>query len=412
MKKITREKASVLTITLLAVMMAAGCEQKYALTKSTSVSTSGGGSGGTDGTGGDGGSGGNNGGPISTTDSFTVKSAGQATKVDVLFVIDNSGSMADEQTALANAFESFITKFVDKGVDYHIGITSTDSKSYYNVPITDSQKNPYYGYWNPFPQSNSTPGTLLMRNQYPQNPNYISSIAGSKAQIIEQFKANAKLGTLGSGAERVIYDALLSLAPGKLSGDNANFRRSDALLSVIGVTDENEEINSDPVSDNGAMSSVETTPQQRIDRFKAYMPYVCGTQCPGWRVDLIVDLNAAARDTTYPLVAYQNGTYPYPDFYKKFAAQTGSALTNIYSSDWGTNLANIANNIITAAESQFKLSYAPLAGSIKVWLNGVAVPADSANGYVYHSSTQTIELKGSTLASAPGKTLKIEYLRN
>jgi hypothetical protein len=401
MKKFTRVDSGVLAIALLAVL-AAGCEQKYELSKSTSVSGS---------TSGNGSGSGGNGGPITTTDSFSVKAPGQDTKVDILFVIDNSGSMADEQAALANAFDAFITKFVDKGVDYHIGITSTDGKSYSNVSI-GSSSNPYYGYHNPFPQSNSTPGTLLMRNQFPQNPNYITSVSGSKQQIIDQFKANSNLGTKGDGSERVIYDALLALSPEKLSNENAYFRRSDALLSVIGVTDENEEINSDPVIVNGAYDHAETTPQQRIDRFKAYMPYVCGSKCPGWRVDLIVDLNAAVHDTSYPLDAYASGTYPYPDFYKKFAAQTGSSLSNIYSKDWGANLASIANNIITAAESQFKLSYAPLPGSLKVYLNNVAVAANSANGYVYNSSTQTIELKGSTLSSAPGKTLKVEYLRN
>ena len=46
--------------------------------------------------------------------------------VDVLWVIDNSCSMADEQEQLTSNFPSFINYFLDSGVDYHIGVISTD----------------------------------------------------------------------------------------------------------------------------------------------------------------------------------------------------------------------------------------------------------------------------------------------
>lgn len=49
--------------------------------------------------------------------------------VDVLFVIDNSKSMAQYQTALADAFPQFVDAMIDnlpKGVDLHVGITTTD----------------------------------------------------------------------------------------------------------------------------------------------------------------------------------------------------------------------------------------------------------------------------------------------
>ena len=47
-------------------------------------------------------------------------------KVDVLWVIDNSGSMEQEQQALILSFESFIQYFIDSDLDWHIGVTSTD----------------------------------------------------------------------------------------------------------------------------------------------------------------------------------------------------------------------------------------------------------------------------------------------
>ena len=49
--------------------------------------------------------------------------------VDILFVIDNSGSMAEEQALLSKNFASFINVLEEKDVDanYRIGITTTDS---------------------------------------------------------------------------------------------------------------------------------------------------------------------------------------------------------------------------------------------------------------------------------------------
>ncbi|MCY0995061.1 hypothetical protein OV203_48490 [Nannocystis sp. ILAH1] len=49
--------------------------------------------------------------------------------VDVLFVVDNSKSMAQYQSALADAFPQFVDAMIDnlpKGVDLHVGITTTD----------------------------------------------------------------------------------------------------------------------------------------------------------------------------------------------------------------------------------------------------------------------------------------------
>lgn len=47
--------------------------------------------------------------------------------VDILFVIDNSGSMAEEQARLARNFEAFARRLDEMGAHYRIGITTTDN---------------------------------------------------------------------------------------------------------------------------------------------------------------------------------------------------------------------------------------------------------------------------------------------
>ncbi len=49
--------------------------------------------------------------------------------VDVLMVVDNSGSMIEEQSKLATNFAAFIQYFSDVDVDYQIGVTTTDMTS-------------------------------------------------------------------------------------------------------------------------------------------------------------------------------------------------------------------------------------------------------------------------------------------
>jgi hypothetical protein len=64
--------------------------------------------------------------------SYTSKTAidvfqqNQRNKVDVLMVVDNSGSMIEEQAKLGANFQAFIQYFQDIDVDYQIGVITTD----------------------------------------------------------------------------------------------------------------------------------------------------------------------------------------------------------------------------------------------------------------------------------------------
>ena len=49
-----------------------------------------------------------------------------ASKIDVLWVVDNSGSMAARQNNLASNFQSFMTEFTRNSIDYRIAVTTTD----------------------------------------------------------------------------------------------------------------------------------------------------------------------------------------------------------------------------------------------------------------------------------------------
>src|SRR5262245_57636987 len=78
------------------------------------------------------------GGPVVTPD------ARRCEKIDVLFVIDNSGSMGQEQANLTANFPMFIQVLNDSGLDYRVGVTTTGRNYTYQMmtpigPITESQ---------------------------------------------------------------------------------------------------------------------------------------------------------------------------------------------------------------------------------------------------------------------------------
>jgi len=63
------------------------------------------------------------------SDEFSIKTNNttQSSEIDILFVIDNSGSMSEEQAVLTQSFSRFIDKFRLRNIDYQIGVITTDA---------------------------------------------------------------------------------------------------------------------------------------------------------------------------------------------------------------------------------------------------------------------------------------------
>ncbi|MCA2980773.1 MAG: VWA domain-containing protein [Myxococcaceae bacterium] len=61
--------------------------------------------------------------PDVRVDAYTQQAA---SKIDVLWVVDNSGSMAPRQESLGRNFSAFIDTFTRSSVDYRVAVTTTD----------------------------------------------------------------------------------------------------------------------------------------------------------------------------------------------------------------------------------------------------------------------------------------------
>lgn len=129
--------------------------------------------------------------------------------VDVLFVIDNSCSMSNDQAALSENAPAFMQWFVSSGLDYHIGVVSTD--------VVDSSDN----------------GRL----QAP--PGFPLWIDSSDNDAINTFSQMAVLGSFGASPERGL-DGLYRAIEVEGRAYNNGFLRQDSNLNVIVVSDEDD----------------------------------------------------------------------------------------------------------------------------------------------------------------------------
>lgn len=317
-------------------------------------------------------------------DEFNAPEA-QQSKVDMLFCVDNSGSMADKQKVLANSVDTFIGQFVARGIDFHIAVVSTD--------VTSTASN----YWTTrlpdYVQPNR--GRLLSRS----SDRYLAS---SSKNVVAQFKANAKVGTSGSGVEQCFGSMLYALNDSNIGrgGFNEHFVREDALLSMIVVSDEDEAVGSDSAFSGETVDGL-------IKRMKDRIAEVKGKNSRGYSFDFVVNTTAKKPITpvVYPL---NSGAHYYPNFYfaaaEAFVGKTYDVLKN-----FGADLAKIGGDIINQAEREYKLSSKAVEGSIVVKLDNDVIAADSKNGYTFHADRNTIELVGDAFNASPGAKVSISY---
>jgi hypothetical protein len=140
------------------------------------------------------------------TDSFNQKENG--TTLDILWVIDDSGSMFDEQKALGSNFEAFIKEFVNKDIDFQMAVTTTDT-------------------------SRDRAGAV-----YKDSMDRLTSakLKEDKEQFMKDFATLVNVGTKGSAYERGIQasDAFSE----KFS---ESWMRKDAYFTIVYMSDERDQ---------------------------------------------------------------------------------------------------------------------------------------------------------------------------
>ncbi len=135
-------------------------------------------------------------------------------QVDILFVVDNSCSMSEEQALLANNFPVFMEYFLGSGLDYHIGVTTTDVDDVTNA------------------------GKLRRVTVGGQTYRFIDEDTVNPSQV---FSSMAVAGTGGSYDEMGRAAAYQLLETKRDLPRNEGFYREEASLHMIFISDEEDQ---------------------------------------------------------------------------------------------------------------------------------------------------------------------------
>jgi hypothetical protein len=157
--------------------------------------------------------------------------------IDIVFMIDNSGSMEREQENLRRNFPAFtrVLKNLPQGLpNVHIGVVSSNlgTGRFRNV------------------RGCGTPGDMGRFQNAPRAGNctgprdsYISAIGSTQnfnGDIDQVFSCIAPLGITGCGFEHQLQSVRVALDPDLMPPENRGFLREEAVLAIILLTDEDD----------------------------------------------------------------------------------------------------------------------------------------------------------------------------
>ena len=181
-------------------------------------------------------------------------------RTDILLVVDDSGSMEQEQENLRQNLAAFVNALADSPVphDFQIGVTSTDvleydGRAHYRVePPFDA-----YSWLVPYPKGALVAVNPAARTDSTKIGDFIYDptggfggprilVAGSPG-LVPDFEANVLLGVHGAGKEQPFHAVELALSDATAQGANAGFLRDGARLALIILTDEDDCSESPPL---------------------------------------------------------------------------------------------------------------------------------------------------------------------
>jgi hypothetical protein len=324
----------------------------------------------------------------SETSTFQQNSVSTNGKVDVLFVIDNSGTMASSQANVAANFQKFIQLFNQRGVDYRIAVTTTEA------------------YWDTFAP---TAGYAQFRDGTDKTSHTGVRLITPKTPNLEQtFLTNITQGTEGSGDERAFQSFKMALS----SPLNTGFPRTDAFMAIIIVSDEDDfsvDISGSTYTHDYAYSGLHT-----ISSYVGFLDTLTGadvsTRSSKYNVNAITVSDQACLDQRNKDAPNE---YLIGRRYMDLAGQTNGIIGSLCG-DFGQSLSNISNKIVELT-TQFYLGRPAVAATLSVLINGERVPQLQAtdpqpwNGFLYHPESKSLSFHGKYVPQ-PAAIISVDFV--
>lgn len=389
-------------------------------------------------------------------------------KMDILWVIDNSGSMQPYQAELQAQFQNFITEFVGNDYDFRMAVTTTDGNASFTPAVivdggdgtrtdddtfTIADAGASFIGNQTFTNNSSTcpvaaQGTQTQSSDF-WDGNQVDGVSGfplissmdsaidfsltpigsdpNSADDIESiFNQNIAQGICGSGTEAGLESMVAALKNASnqalmVNGETLPFPRPDAHLAIIMVTDE-EDTRAVETSPGVFANAVNNVP---VSVYDDYLTSI-SSESLGYSFHTIGVL-AGQVGSIIPASSPQrrecltdgtpNGQDLHPAAsettrYPALSALSGGIVSSVCS-PFADTLQNIAQTIIQTT-TEFKLVGTPSdpnALIVRVKNPGedfMTIAQDPVNGWTYNASSNSITFNG-TSAPQQGAEISIVF---
>ena len=287
--------------------------------------------------------------------------------VDILFVVDSSPSMADEQQLLANGFDSFVGTLEESNADFHLGVMDM------NMDLDNARRGLLVG----------NPAYLTVDDNY-----------------VQQFKSRVKVGVGGSDKEKGISAGLAAVTEPLVSGHNAGFVRADANLVFVFVSDEDDCSDGDALDAEGGTACYDQRGKLLTIKhlIQAYQRLKTG------------DARVMASAIIGPAINEQQNCEQeaWPGHrYKGMVDALGGVVGDICEQDYSRLMEDLG--LAVAGElTVFNLKYAAVPATIEVQVDGEVVEEDPVEGWTYEPEYKQIRFEGDYVPPR-GSSLSVYY---
>lgn len=284
-------------------------------------------------------------------------------EVDILFVVDDSCSMTEEQDALAAGFTVFAAELEASATAFHLGVITTS-----------------------FEYDDPTRGRLL------GDPPFLTPEDDYRAE----FPIRAQVGIEGADKEKGLEAAAWALSPTMTTGPNAGFLRRDAELLIVFVSDEED------CSDEGALHGHSPDDCYHLrERLAPISTYVDRFQKLKASRDM-VQVGAIVGVESPPCA----DSYPGRRYHQTVAA-VGGRVGDICQSDWDGMLGDLGLNA-TGIRTSFQLTHAPVEDTLVVEVDGEALEPHPSLGWTYDAETWFLHFADAAVPSR-GSEIVVTY---
>ena len=303
------------------------------------------------------------------------------TPVEIIWVMDESGSMADERASVAANAASIFAQAASFKLDFRMGVTNVCAPG--------------------------QPGVCLQGKFCSVNSADSSHMGGvdrfllpSELAIFEACVKNPPGYEYGTEYGLAAAEQAVKLHLPRTAADASKIRPG-AQVVIITVTDEIDNELSNVITTEHNACTLSSSTQAQVDAVvKPHIDYLSGIVDPQARVHAYHVIGGACPAKCTANIAHG---------YKELVLALGGSLQDVCPTDQGPAIAAIINAIKSSA-SGFKLPAPPISATLRLSINGQVIPRSLTNGFDYAPLRGEIHFVGATLPQA-GDTVRLSYRR-